>query len=630
MNIFLNELFSYLDELSKLNEEDEVKHTFIQLIQKHYPNYTFHWSNSKNNTRAIKIPVQTPANFFGNIIVTTSSSTEQSLEKNDVDRIQKGGQIIAQLLEKIFIKKEKEKQKQELIEAKEKAEKNEAKSRGLLAAIPDMMFVFDKDGYITDYHAENKDDLYAKPELFLNKKVEDALPPHLAKISREKIKQVIEHKSVEEYEYEITLNNEKHIFDSRMVYLNPGKTLAIVRDITENKQAEQELRKREALLNSIINNLPFDFWARNQEGICFIQNEKSIENWGNLLGKKTEDYDSSKELINRWNKNNKKAFEGDIVTEEYSCANKHGKNLHFQNFVAPIKDKNRVIGIMGLNFDISKRKQHERELIKAKEKAEESDYLKSAFLANMSHEIRTPMNAILGFAQLIINQKLSDGEQMEYLNIIYLKTMHLLQIINNIIDLSKIEANQVKIRNQTFPVNQIFKELLEEYKTILQKNNKTNIQLKVPENCIQKEIYIHSDKTRIHQILSILLTNAVKFTEKGYIEFGFHKGKDQILFYVKDTGIGIPHDKQEVIFHRFRQAEDYSTRRYGGTGLGLSISKSLTKIMGGKIWVESKENEGSCFFFTIPLNKYPDSETENNIKNEIKTVGNENKDKSFS
>ena len=360
MNIFLNELFTYLDTLSKLNDDDELKHKFIHLIQKHYPQYSIHWSNTKNNSIAVHIPVQTSDNFFGNIIITSGSSTKDSPEKSDIDKIQKGGQIVAQLMEKILLTREKENQRQELIEAKEKAE--------------------------------------------------------------------------------------------------------------------------------------------------------------------------------------------------------------------------------------------------------ESDRLKSAFLANMSHELRTPMNGIMGFTQLLTNRKLTATEQQEYLDIIHSKSIHLLQIIKNIIDLSKIEANQIKINNQHFSINQLFRELLEEFKKKLENNKKDHIELTIPENSLKYETYIYSDRRRNYQILSSLLANAVKYTEEGYIEFGFHEEKDRILFYVKDTGIGIPYDKQKIIFHRFRQAEDYSTRKYGGTGLGLSISKSLTEIMGGRIWVESQVNKGSCFFFTITRNKLSEKE----------------------
>jgi PAS domain S-box-containing protein len=597
MKNFLDDLFSQVNKLSTLRDAEEIKKHFIELIQLHLPSSSIHWIDSKEESGCAKIQVSTPDNHFGNIIVKNGNPPKSTLED-----IQKGTQLLAQILEKLLIVKDKEnKTNKELIKAKERAEKNEAKSRVLLSAIPDMMFVFDRDGIIRDYHAENKDNLYAPPELFLNKSVDEALPPYLAKLSHEKIEKVLDHKDIEEYEYEINLNNERHIFDSRMVYMNPNQTLAIVRDITKTKKAEYELRQREAILNSIIKNLPFDFWARNKDGICFIQNKKSIQHWGNQNNKKTEDQEAPQELKKLWQHNNERAYNGETINEEFSCNNKSGKQCYYQNIVAPIKDKDDIIGIMGLSIDITKRKEHESELIKAKEKAEESDRLKSAFLANMSHEIRTPMNGIMGFTQLLKNEMFSQKEQKDYLDIINLKSKQLLQIINNIIDISKIEANQINIKHQSFSVNQMLKELFEEYQIELKEWKKDHIQLNIPDENLYKDVLIKSDKSRLRQILSNLISNAIKYTEDGYIEIGYTQEEKNVVFYVKDTGIGISQEKQEIIFQRFRQAEDYSTRKYGGTGLGLSISKALVKLLGGKIWLKSEEHKGSCFSFNIPL-----------------------------
>lgn len=596
MHNLLDDLFSQIDSLSTIQDTQKIKKLFIHLIQSHLPDATIQWLESKEDTKCKHIPVSTPDNHFGNISIKNAPPSEVTL-----DQIEKGARIIAQILEKVHIRKEKETQtNEELRKAKEKAEKNEAKSRGLLSAIPDMMFVFDSDGIIREYHAENKDNLYAPPELFLNKSVDEALPPDLAKLSLEKISKVLDHKSIEEYEYEITLNNKRHIFDSRMVYMNPSKTLAIVRDITKTKHAEYELRQREAVLNSIIKNLPFDFWARDKEGICFIQNNKSILNWGNHINKKLEDQDTPEELKRLWQSNNRRAYKGETINEEFSCNNKKDEHCYYQNIVAPIKDKDSIIGIMGLNIDITKQKKHESELIKAKEKAEESDRLKSAFLANMSHEIRTPMNGIMGFTQLLKNEMFSKNEQKEYLNIINSKSKQLLQIINNIIDISKLEANQVKVREETFSVHQMLKELYQEYQVEMKEAKKDHIKLNISEESLFKDISIKTDKAKVRQILSNLISNAIKYTEEGNIEIGCIPKDRKLLFYIQDTGIGISSDKQEIIFHRFRQAEDYSTRKYGGTGLGLTISNGLVNLLGGKIWLKSEESEGSCFYFTIP------------------------------
>jgi signal transduction histidine kinase len=259
-------------------------------------------------------------------------------------------------------------------------------------------------------------------------------------------------------------------------------------------------------------------------------------------------------------------------------------------------------------MDITGRKQIEeelrvinQELIAAKEKAEESDRLKSSFLANMSHEIRTPMNGIMGFTQILKEKEVNKGQQKDFLNIIYSRTKHLMQIINDIIDISKIEANQLDIQDEEINLTLLLYNLFQEKQEALKKLNKSNIQLLLKNNVQKEPLYIYGDSKRLIQILENLLSNALKFTDEGYIKMGYSfKNKHYIIFYVKDTGIGIPENKHQEIFKRFRQGDESLSRNYEGTGLGLTISKNLVKLMGGDIWVESKVNQGSCFYFTLP------------------------------
>jgi CheY-like chemotaxis protein len=246
---------------------------------------------------------------------------------------------------------------------------------------------------------------------------------------------------------------------------------------------------------------------------------------------------------------------------------------------------------------------YKQNLLEAKEQAEESDRLKSAFLANMSHEIRTPMNGILGFTQLMLNNTPLDDTQQKYMDIIQSRGKHLLQIINDIIDISKIEANQLKIEQSHFYLNDLLDEIYHSYEADMEHKKISDIKLKYLPEFSREDSYIYSDKFRLQQILTNLLSNAFKFTQKGSIEFGYQKTDDQTLqFFVRDTGIGIPKDKQKDVFERFRQAEENSTsKKYEGTGLGLSISKNLVHLMNGTIWVESEEGKGSAFYFTIPF-----------------------------
>jgi len=242
------------------------------------------------------------------------------------------------------------------------------------------------------------------------------------------------------------------------------------------------------------------------------------------------------------------------------------------------------------------------ELRKAKKKAEESDRLKSAFLANMSHEIRTPMNGIMGFAEMLQKTQYPPEEQKKFLKIIHDSSGHLLQVINDIVDVSKIEANQLSLNPSPFCLNDILHQLYDTYKAQLHQKNKTHIALYLEQGLSRDRSWIHADANRLKQILYNLLGNAVKFTQKGSIRFGYkQKDKASLLFYVSDTGIGIPADKLGQIFSRFEQVQDPIHTEYGGTGLGLTITRNLVEMMGGTIWVESQSEDGTSFYFTLPL-----------------------------
>ena len=244
----------------------------------------------------------------------------------------------------------------------------------------------------------------------------------------------------------------------------------------------------------------------------------------------------------------------------------------------------------------------QKNLVEAKERAEEADNLKSAFLANMSHEIRTPMNGILGFASLMQVEKEISPTIAQYARIINDNSLVLLQLLNDIIDISKLESKQLKISFSENNINLILSELLTLFKQLLNEKRKNDVTIIFDEN--SPDVTVMIDAVRLQQVITNLITNAIKFTEKGTIKFGFREeAEDTFLFYVKDTGIGIPSKYHKVIFERFRQVEVQRPQNIGGTGLGLAISKNLVEIMGGKIWVESEPEAGSTFYFTIKAKK---------------------------
>jgi PAS domain S-box-containing protein len=270
-----------------------------------------------------------------------------------------------------------------------------------------------------------------------------------------------------------------------------------------------------------------------------------------------------------------------------------------------LKGKSYIYSII---LDISAKKELFNAMIEAKEKAEENNRLKTAFLANMSHEIRTPLNGILGFTSLLTEDKVLPKQKRDkYSEIINQSAENLMQIIDDILDISKLEAGQFKIYPQHFELNTLLQRIHTIYQNKQIEKNKSHLQL----NLILPEvpIMLETDETRLFQIFTNLLDNAFKFTKTGSIEYGVSSlTEDRIDFFVKDTGMGIPKDKQNIIFGHFMQADESISNEYGGTGLGLAIVKKLTNLMGGDISVESEEDTGAEFKFHLPYCKIEEIE----------------------
>jgi len=273
------------------------------------------------------------------------------------------------------------------------------------------------------------------------------------------------------------------------------------------------------------------------------------------------------------------------------------KELVFQNEEKEKRAAELIIANKELVFQNEEKEKRAVELIKAKEKAEESDRLKSAFLNNISHEIRTPFNGILGFLSILQDHDLSDDEREEYIGIINQSADRLMNTINEIVEISQIQAGQMQVTSAETNIKKLIGDLVDRFKNDAENQGlEFIINMDLPE----KSECISTDSIKLNTILVNLIGNAIKFTKAGSIILGIRKNDNYLEFSVKDTGIGVSENKQQVIFERFMQTDVSSTRQFEGLGLGLSIAKSYVEMLGGKIWVESEEGKGSTFCFTIP------------------------------
>jgi PAS domain S-box-containing protein len=379
-----------------------------------------------------------------------------------------------------------------------------------------------------------------------------------------------------------------------------------ISNITEQREAEEEIRK----LSRSVEQSPTIIIIADLEGNIEYVNPRFSEVTGysmkEIIGKNPRILKSGNTPAKVYKTLWKSITSGKEWVGELQNRKKNGELYWESANIFPLKDENgKITHYIGMKEDITERKRMEQELIIAKERAEESDKLKSAFLANMSHEIRTPMNSIIGFSQLLDDRDLTPDERSHFINLIQNSGNDLMTLIDDIIDISKIEAGQMKVFKSQYIIDQLMQELYDGFREHVKtkpKKNKLQIIYSKPEN--SEKILIYTDIDRFKQIFRNLLYNSIKFTDTGYIEFGFEEGQSKynhdILFYVKDTGIGIAPDKKEIIFDSFTQANESDTKLYGGTGLGLAITKRIVELLGGNIWVESEPGKGATFYFTLP------------------------------
>jgi len=414
------------------------------------------------------------------------------------------------------------------------------------------------------------------------------------------------------------------VFSSCIKIGNKEFLYSIIHDITDKKKAEEKLK----LLNRAVEASSVSVVITDAEGQISYVNPYFTKLTGytheEARGKNPQLLKSGNQPKTFYEELWNTILSGNEWTGEFNNRKKNGELFWEKAIISPIlNSEGKVTNFIAIKEDITERKKMLEDLVAAKEHAEESDRLKSAFLANMSHEIRTPMNGILGFSELLKEPGLTGEEQQEYIRIIQKSGVRMLNIINQIVDISKIEAGLMTLDIKESNINEQIEYIYTFFKPEAEtKGIKLSFRNKLP----AKDAIIQTDREKLYAILTNLIKNAIKYTMVGFIEFGYKIVETQCIaslqFYVKDSGIGVPKDRQEAIFERFIQADIEDRMAYQGAGLGLAITKAYVEMLGGKIGVESEEGVGSTFYFTLPYNTEPPKETidrqpEPSEKNEI-------------
>ena len=402
--------------------------------------------------------------------------------------------------------------------------------------------------------------------------------------------------------------NGEHYFESASispVFDENGKIahyIAVKEDITDRKKKEEQINT----LSTVVEQSPLMILITDRSGkIEYINSEFS-----RFMQYTSEEILGTTPRVFKQKHHTKESYErmwktlqtAQVWQSEFQNRKKDGTVFWENVTIFPLIGSNGFTS----NYIIIKENINEKmelisELIAAKEKAEESDRLKTSFLANMSHEIRTPMNGILGFTELLKEPNLSGNEQKFYIQVIEESGTRMLNLMNNLIDISRIESGEIKVFFTSYDIKYKLEHIFDFF---VREAKLKGLQLKLINDFHNNDPLIKTDAQKLDTIVINLVKNAIKFTKEGCVEFGCEWKEDHYLFYVRDTGVGIDSLYHEIIFDRFRQASESLSRPYEGAGLGLSISKAYAEILGGKIWVESVVGQGSVFYFTLPVEEF--------------------------
>jgi two-component system sensor histidine kinase/response regulator len=496
---------------------------------------------------------------------------------------------------------------------------SEERNRTLLASLPQRVFFKDVNCAFVSVNAQFARDFGQEPQDMVGKTDYDLFPPELAEKYQADDQEVMSGRIVRLLEEENVVHGETRIVEviKAPVIDDLGTVIGVLglfSDITGRKRTEQALQAHEAFLRQIVDANPNLIYVRDCNGSYLMANRATADAYHttveNMIGKSDSDFRVDSEVARRYAADDREVFvtgQAKLIAED-KMIDFDGRERWFQTLKTPLRDPNgKVTSVLGVTVDITRHKDAEAALEHARDTALAATRAKSEFLANMSHEIRTPMNGILGMTGLLKDTAL-DSEQREFARTIEASANALLTIINDILDFSKIEAGRMTIEQVAFSLRDVVEDVAEMLAPSAHRK-RLELVVAVPPDFPSQFI---GDPGRIRQVLTNLIGNAIKFTESGEVHVqasiapisaqpaAESKGAS-VSLCVRDTGIGIPADRQEAIFDSFTQADGSTTRKYGGTGLGLAISRQLVELMGGDIGVESAPGSGSAFRVSLTL-----------------------------
>ncbi len=474
--------------------------------------------------------------------------------------------------------------------------------------LKDNLLQINQAGVILDFNHQNCSIFIKK--LSKNSNIKDIFPNHILSLLQESIAEVQAQENNLSFHISEEIADKQKNYEIRIERIDEKNILLIIRELEKTLAKKASARKSifESKFLHFSELLPQTVFECNLQGDIQFINKNGLKLLGYSQTSLNPDFNIKHIVAPSEIRKLSEFFLKSISSRKFSkedffAQQKSGTLFPAVLHISPMMQENKAIGFIGILFDISEQKKIESEFAVAQKMAKEANELKSVFLANLSHELRTPMNGVLGFSELLTFEENLSTEAKEYVNIINKSAIHLRSMIDDIIDLVKLDQGEIKISENRFNLNNLMNDVY-----VFYKNNihylKKDIELIVSNSLTDSDSEILSDSYKLKQILNNLLSNAVKFTESGKIEIGYIlKNPKTLLFYVKDTGIGLTEDVRKNIFTRYKQADNAITRKYNGNGLGLSISKDLVNMLGGELSVESPSEKGSTFYFTLPFNR---------------------------